>query len=83
MNLPMKATDTEKTVYDWIIEQRESEMAVSVRYIIEKAFSHDSSFTDEYHINHFHCVYLFILQWKLNIHMTTRTSQKLTDQFLV
>lgn len=79
---PEKYKDLENAFYDWIFEKRESQIAVSTRNFIAKAFSHDSSSKDRDYKNLFHWVYLFLVRWKLSIWMSTRTGQKRNYQLL-
>lgn len=44
MGHPVEDTNLEKAIYDWIVEQREFEIAVTRRNVIANALSRDLSF---------------------------------------
>lgn len=72
-----KRHKSRKDFYDWIVEQRELEIAVSTRNVIEKAFSHDSISKDGDFNKPFNLKYPFLIWWKLSFGVATRISQKL------
>lgn len=63
----------EKTVSDWIVEQRKSALEISIKNTIAKELSYNRKFKDEDNNMIFHWVYPFFVQWKLSIPMATRT----------
>lgn len=72
----------EKDVFDWIVHQREAEIAVSTTSIISKALSLDSNFKDHDQKKLQHWVYPFMARWKLTCRMATRVGQKLNGHLL-
>lgn len=74
--------NVEQVVYDWIMAQRESEVAVSTTNIIAKACSLDPMFKDGCQKKLRHWVYPFLNRWKLSIRISTRVGQKLSGHLI-
>lgn len=74
--------DFEQLIYDWIVKQRNAELAVSTSAIIAKALSMDGSFKDGCEKKLRYWVYPFLSRWNLSCRMATRTGQRLNGHLL-
>ena len=72
----------ERILYEWIMQQREAEVAVSTTNVMAKARSIDPNFKDGDDTKLRYWVYPFLQRWELTLRVATRKGQKLSGHLL-
>lgn len=73
----------EREIFDHILEQRKTGVAVFINAINAKSLAVNSSFQDRDHKKLQRCVYSFMAHWKISCRIITLTGQKLNRHWLL
>ena len=79
---PIEREDVESAVYEWIIKQRDAEVAVTTGNVIAKARSIDANFKNGDDSRLWRWVYPFLERWQLSLRVATRKGQKLSGHLM-